>query len=398
MRLRPAPAPTVPIAATVLDVRRVVATGHHNAFCSLARWREYDYLAFRQAQNHTPVFPGVIQIWRRPVVDSAADWQLCATLATGGDNRDPKLVPLDDVITCVWGTYYPRWGGSVFAQMTIPNAVYDLISQHSISRDGIVWSVPHQIYRPNYWLWSVVPERDEDDGMVLHAMAYHFGEPQDTGCLVYLHGPSLTLFRTQQWLTFETLEAPAEPALAIDMLRHELAVCVRNGDAGNALWGVGLLPGCRFAWTSLPEPVHAPVLLTSPWGTLVAGRMLRDPADAPALQKDAARRGVHAPLDPRAAARERQAGSERWLTGVALRTPQGGWQRLVTLPSWGDTSYPGLLWEDATTLQIAYYSQHDRKVECQDAHFPSPADIYLARVHLEDLSDDRPLGRPTRAT
>ncbi len=46
-------------------------------------------------------------------------------------------------------------------------------------------------------------------------------------------------------------------------------------------------------------------------------------------------------------------------------------QPMLTLPSGGDTSYPGLVWHDGQ-LWVSYYSSHEGKTS-----------IYLATVRLE---------------
>ena len=383
MRTTSAPA----VTATVLDVHRIVADGYHNAFCSLVRWRDDYYLAFRQAQTHNPVFPGTIQIWRCPCKPLHAngrgviyDWKPCAILATGGDDRDPKLVPMDDGLAVIFGTYYPRWPWAHFARQTIPNAIYDLISHSSVSRDGSTWSTSQQIYRPNYWIWSVVVTKPDD----YQAMAYHSGEAHDGGSLTRLSSAGFShLWYTQEFLTFSGTEAPAEPALASDDDTKEYVCCVRNGDWGDARWGQrrrdsnsGLL-ATRWAWiwTSLAEPVHAPALLQYGPGWLVAGRMLRDTVLArPRLSMQKA-------LPPQAREAKRKA-SERWVTGLGLKTAEG-FQRLAVLPSWGDNSYPGMVWEDPETVLLAYYSQHMRQDEAKDPYYPTPADIFIARIRLE---------------
>jgi hypothetical protein len=47
---------------------------------------------------------------------------------------------------------------------------------------------------------------------------------------------------------------------------------------------------------------------------------------------------------------------------------------MLTLPSGGDTSYPGLVWHDGL-LWVSYYSSHESK-----------ASIYRAKVSIGDLS------------
>ena len=47
-----------------------------------------------------------------------------------------------------------------------------------------------------------------------------------------------------------------------------------------------------------------------------------------------------------------------------------GYQPVLTLPSGGDTSYPGFVWHE-NTLWMLYYSSHEEKTA-----------IYLAKIRL----------------
>ena len=53
-----------------------------------------------------------------------------------------------------------------------------------------------------------------------------------------------------------------------------------------------------------------------------------------------------------------------------LDTAAGTLTELLTLPSGGDTSYPGLVWHDGV-LWVSYYSSHEGKTA-----------VYLARVKI----------------
>jgi hypothetical protein len=57
-------------------------------------------------------------------------------------------------------------------------------------------------------------------------------------------------------------------------------------------------------------------------------------------------------------------------TVIARMTADGGYEPALTLPSGGDTSYPGLVWHDGL-LWVSYYSSHEGK-----------SAIYLAKVKL----------------
>ena len=135
--------------AQLLSLERIYADGRHNAFTDLLKWREHYYLCFRASENHGIEPPGEIVVLR------SADlrvWEECGRLSTAGDDRDPKLVDMGERIAVIFGTWFRRW-----AEGSIANEPYDLISHACFSRDGsetasgLRWSAPRQMWSPNYW-------------------------------------------------------------------------------------------------------------------------------------------------------------------------------------------------------------------------------------------------------
>jgi len=62
----------------------------------------------------------------------------------------------------------------------------------------------------------------------------------------------------------------------------------------------------------------------------------------------------------------------RTRTGLCWVDPKAGTlTEFLTLPSGGDTSYPGLVWED-NLLWVSYYASHEGKTS-----------IYLAKVKID---------------
>ena len=63
-------------------------------------------------------------------------------------------------------------------------------------------------------------------------------------------------------------------------------------------------------------------------------------------------------------------------TGISsIDADEGTLRELITLPSGGDTSYPGMVWHEGV-LWMSYYASHEGK-----------SSIYLAKVELEPASD-----------
>ena len=55
---------------------------------------------------------------------------------------------------------------------------------------------------------------------------------------------------------------------------------------------------------------------------------------------------------------------------VLARMTRQSYEPVLTLPSGGDTSYPGMVWHEKL-LWMSYYSSHESKTS-----------IYLAKIHL----------------
>ncbi len=140
---------TTPMAE-LFAIDRVFADGYHNAFTDLVFWKDNYYLGFRTAQHHSMPPNGDVVVYRSEDLDV---WELCGRFDTGGDDRDPKLIASEDRLGVVFGTWIPRWGDGT---RTIRNAETDLISHVAISRDGITWGTPRQIYGLNYWMWRIL--------------------------------------------------------------------------------------------------------------------------------------------------------------------------------------------------------------------------------------------------
>ena len=93
-----------------------------------------------------------------------------------------------------------------------------------------------------------------------------------------------------------------------------------------------------WTWHDLGVPIGGPQIIRLPDGRLVAGVRLYD-------------KKVRTSLG--------------WVDPVAAT-----FREFLSLPSGGDTSYPGLVWHDGL-LWVSYYSSHEGKTS-----------IYLAKVKL----------------
>ena len=334
-----------PPNAELLEVRRVYGDGKHNAFTDLLLWRDHYYLTFRTAEKHSMPPNGDVLVLRSR---DLLTWEPSARIDTGADDRDAKLANAGDRLALTFGTWYRRWGDGT---RTIPGLEHDLISHVSFSRDGLCWSVPRQIYGVNYWLWRIL---SADDGFWCAAYHFPFRPDRDRRMIHLLH--SSDLLEWTHRCVMRVGGGPGEPALYRPAPGQLRCVIRAEGGTDHAWLGESNEPYTEWRWTDLGVMIHAPAVLQVGSRWIVAGRSR--PEDLPA--------GIY-PLD-----------SGRHTSVWEIR--EGQVHHLLTLPSAGDCSYPGLALGPESEVVMSYYSEHERGPLA--AEFPVPADIFVARFRL----------------
>lgn len=369
---------------TLRDLQRTISSGLHCAFTSLLLWRGHLYLAYREAQSHGIFPPGKIVILRAklPSDNAMPAWEPCATFHTGGDDRDPKLFDAGVYgIGIAWGTYYPRWPAPLQTPYVVMRSKeVDLISHIALSRNGNAWGIPYQVFRPNYWIWAVVSEETVPHGTIFYAAAYHPGDGLlDVSHSVHLLGSNDCL---NWWYHGRIIPEmygkdglPSEPTLAFlgeneeDRRLH----CLIRQEKKPLLHYVAndTYENWKPTKTHILQPcVHAPALVEIGGRWILAGR-------APNFYTKTLSQGV--------IKSSTEASMRLWL--YDMQKPATCPQELLTLPSWGDCSYPGLAWDaEHQVLWCSYYSQHayEREIESEQIrHKPFPADVYVAKIDVE---------------
>lgn len=306
-------------------VRKIWAAAPHNAFTDLARHQDTWYCVFREGSGHIPGTNGVIRVLR------SADGEVWASVAriaeTGVDLRDPKLSVMPD------GRLMLLMGGSVYAgqESAQDRAFASARTRVAFSNDGNTWSRPQPVSVEGEWLWRVTWH-----GETGYGFGYTF--------LVPAKDVSLTLWRTCDGLHYEKVAAPRLPpecwpdeATVRFLPDDTMLALVRNErNAGPAFLGRSRPPYTAWEWKNSGHTVQGPNLVVVDQDRIVyAGR---DYLPWP-------------------------------VTAFGTVTPSGA-KRQFTLPSGGDTSYPGLVWH-AGRLWMSYYASHEGK-----------ASIYLATVDL----------------
>ena len=299
--------------AELVDVRKIWDAAPHNAFTDLIRYRGRWYCAFREGAGH--VSPdGALRILESR---DGKGWE-SASLVTSpvADLRDPKLciAPGNRLMLTTAGALHQPASAS--------HQSYVWFSQ-----DGRGWGETAPIGDPNVWLWRVVWRDGTAYGVGYSVTDDRFAR----------------LYRSADGKRFEPLVErlhdggyPNESATVFRKDATALCLLRRDRDSATALLGRARPPYRDWEWQDLGVRVGGPQMIET-GGRLIAATRLHNPVR----------------------------------TAVSLVDPEAGaLTELVTLPSGGDTSYPGMVMHDGL-LWVSYYSTHEGKTS-----------IYLARVTL----------------
>jgi hypothetical protein len=308
----------------VITVQKIWDQAPHNAFTDLIRFRERWFCTFREGAGHAS---GAGRI--RVITSTDGDqWESAASFGEENvDLRDPKLsITPDGRLMMVGGAAVPA----------TRDPVTDHYSFVCFSENGRQWTKPQRVLASWQWLWRVTWHKG-----TAYGVAYGWDPKAPANAEKY----TATLYKSQDGLKYEKVtDFPnpnsTEATLAFD---GERMVCLqrRDGNPRTALVGTSQPPYTEWTWTDLKAYFGGPNLIRTPdgawWaaGRWIAGGKLTT---------------VHAHLDLK--------------TGTL--TPRH------TLPSGGDTSYPGLVWH-AGELWMSYYSSHEGKSSIYLARFKLPA-------------------------
>lgn len=309
--------PAGPKLELVEPVRKIWDKGPHNAFTDLLRHDGLWYCVFREGAGHA-AGAGAIRVLTS--ADGAA-WESAALIEQEGvDLRDPHLTAMPDGSLLINGAA---------AVPPARNPLKDHYSFVTTSKDGKTWTRPEKVLESWHWLWRVTWHEGKAFGV-----AYEFGpdRPRKYDASLYAGNDAQKL---QQVTRFEVPNA-TEATLRFD---GDALLCLqrRDGKPNSAMLGRSEKPYAAWQWQDTGAYFGGPNFIKTPGGDwLAAGRMIA-------------------------------AGKPRTVV-CRLDVKAGKLQPLLTLPSGGDNSYPGLAWHD-DQLWISYYSSHEGK-----------SSIYLARA------------------
>lgn len=309
-------------APELVSVSKIWDQGPHNAFTDLIRFHDKWYCTFREAEDHV----GGDGRARVLVSDDGDHWKSAALVSEEGiDLRDPKLsITPDGRLMMVQGGSVYRGGKKLLGRQP----------RVSFSRDGADWTPPERVLAEGHWLWRVTWHDGRAYGASYTAPA---GEEKTAE-------RELVLYVSDDGRHYEKLadlDVPGRPnETTVRFLANGDGVALVRRELGDQQGWIGTSrpPYREWKWTPCGQRLGGPNFIQVPNGELWAG------------------------------SRSYPGGSKT----VLARLSPTSYEPVLTLPSGGDNSYPGLVWHDGL-LWLSYYSSHEGKTS-----------IYLAKIRLPD--------------
>jgi len=330
-------------AAELVSVRCIWDRAPWNGNSDLIRFRDRWFCAFREAEGHFAGFlgrrdDGTIRVI---VSDNGEDWVSAAVLGeVGVDLRDPHLSVTPD------GRLMVVAGGSFFTDTQCTNRR----TRVSFSGDGLDWTGLIPVLGDQQWLWRVTWHEGRAYGI-----NRHIPTPTRAPTDPYAHtrDRSAHLVVSDDGLNFEDVVEIGVPGPDESTVRFtetgEMIAMVRTvaiSDAPYHGWiGRSAPPYDVWEWAETEHRFGGPYFIILPDGDIWGGSR-GYPADTPK-------------------------GPGAGTTILAKMTP-GSFDPVITLPSGGDCSYPGLVWHEGL-LWVSYYSSHEGNTN-----------QYLAKVRLSE--------------
>ncbi len=319
--------------ARLVSVVKIWDQGPHNAFTDLIRWRGKWYCTFREAEGHVGG-DGKLRILEST---EGERWQSIALVAEEGiDLRDPKLsITPDDRLMMVAGGSVYRGGKTLLGMQ--PRVTF--------TANGRDWTPPRRVLSEGDWLWRVTWHKGKAYGVAYRAAERASEEAKEAA-------------KSNQPVSSEPADWKLKLVVSRDGVHYDLIThlgvpghanetTLRFLPDGEMLALVRREAGDTFGWIGSSKPPYRD------WKWRPTKHRLGGPNFI--LRDD----GTFW-----AAGRSYPGGAKT----VIARMTRDSYEPLLTLPSGGDTSYPGLVWHDGL-LWVSFYSSHEGK-----------SSIYLAKV------------------
>lgn len=306
----------------ILSVERIWDRAAHNAFTSSIHFNGKLYCAFREGNGHVSDINGSIRVISS---EDGQNWLSVALISELGiDLRDPQLsvTPDNRIMLNIGGSKYT--GGKLEGMR--PKVSFSDNQGTSFSDPQNV-RLDERIQTKKDWLWRATWHKGK-----VYAGVYQPTKEKSVQLVVSEDGINY------DYITTFAVTHGNETTLRFRS-NNQMVAIVRRGNNNNGAIGFSDPPYENWKWNALDKKLGGPDVLLLETGTILC------------------------------ATREYNLGSESKTILIKV-DPEGATTKLLTLPSGGDCSYPGLVLRDST-LFVSYYSSHEEK-----------AAIYLARIAM----------------
>lgn len=312
-------------------VEKIWDNGSHCAFTSIEQYKGNYYITFREGETH--IFDRNGNAEGKVRILHSADgksWEALPLIGKEGfDLRDPKFSTMPD------GRLMVIVGGSIYRDRKLTGCQ----PQVMFSEDGLTYTEPQPVviedkaHNGFNWLWRVTWHEG-----VGYTISYGKAEGGKTEVSLLSTTDGIHYKHLQ---TFDIAGYPNEATIRF-MPDGQMAVMLRrDGNAPTGYWGLSHAPYKEWTWKEMEFRIGGPDFIVLDDKRIVAGGRTHLIASAPK-------------------------------TSLIVGKGDGRFSEIITLPSGGDNSYPGLL-RVGNELWVCYYSSHET----------SNASIYLAKIPLE---------------
>jgi len=305
----------------IISIERIWDRAAHNAFTSLIFHNNKFYCSFRESSGHVSDINGTIRVITS---DDGQNWYSVAHLYERNiDLRDPQLsvTPDNRIMLNMGGSVYV---GGKLVKMQPKVSFSDKSGNHFSNPQNII--IDKKIKTGKDWLWRVTWHKG-----IAYGGVYQTSKEKSVQLVKSTNGLDYS------YVTTLDVIGGNETTLRFTPENKMIAVVRRGKGNGHGYIGASEAPYKKWTWKELDVRFGGPDLIIMPDGKMICGT--------------------------------REYGlNHKTKTILAQITLDGDFTKLITLPSAGDCSYPGLVLKDSL-LYVSYYSSHEEKTA-----------IYLAKT------------------
>ena len=337
--------------AKVKSLTTIVRDGMHNAFTDFVYWQGAYWVSYRKGASHI----SADSCCAVAVSSDRKRFMEVAHIRVPGDNRDPKLVVMDNHRLAM---VFPAWQHML--DTSAPDAPRVLRQYVAFSDNGYDWQTPIAIGPLDRWLWRV-----RQCNGVYYGLSYgpaESGQWEQGDVWVAL----VSSYDLIEWQHVAWVNPDGPQMNECDLLvRPDGEMWIVGRGIPDGVFGRAMPPYTTWQLKPLGHNIHAPVVLEHEGEVYVAGRCRAHDTGNPMFPY----------------------GNLRTL-GL-FRLDHGSVTPLLHLPANADCSYAGMGKDAEGRICMSYYSGHaywdgvlEPAVEPEPGQKWTYADVFFAELEL----------------